>query len=254
MDTNYHPIIRIIEENYEMPQLGRKRRISALLPADYETSKKYYPVLYLHDGQNLFDDQAPYGNWAIDRSLAHLKAQGFRDVIVIAIDHGEKDRLSEYSPFPNERYGEGQGIAYLQFIKKTLKPYVDKKFRVLTDRENTGIGGSSMGGLISLFAGMAQPKVFSKMMVFSPSLWIAPKIFKLATNFQPTIPTQLYLYAGAKESKNHLPNVEKMNEVLTKRNFSSEVFDMNLVINPNGTHSEHFWKEEFSVALKWLYG
>lgn len=252
MDSNFKPIIRIIEEDYEMPQLDRRRRISALLPADYESSDRHYPVLYLHDGQNLFDEYAPYGNWAIDHSLAKLKKEGFKDVIIIAVDHGEKDRISEYSPFPSERFGTGQGLLYLQFLRNTLKPYVDRTFRVLTDAENTGIGGSSMGGLISLFAGFRKPDIFSKLMIFSPSLWIAPRMYQMAANFKPK-GTAIYLYAGAKESKEHLPNINLLKGTLEKREFNEEQFKMNVVIHPEGTHSEHYWKSEFPTALKWLY-
>ena len=150
MNTNYQPTIEIIEEDYEIPQLKRRRRITALLPHDYHESKKKYPVLYLHDGQNLYDEQSPYGNWAIDKSLAELSRSGFGDIIVIAIDHGGEDRINEYLPFNSTEYGKGQGKLYIQFLMETLKPYIDKNYRVLSDGLHTGIGGSSMGGLISL--------------------------------------------------------------------------------------------------------
>ena len=93
------PIVRVIEEKFEIPQLGKKRRITALLPHDYNESEKAYPVLYLQDGQNLFDDNAPFGNWAIDRALALMAEKDMGDIIVIAIDHGEKDRIKEYHAF-----------------------------------------------------------------------------------------------------------------------------------------------------------
>ena len=253
MSTIYNPIIQIIEEEYEMPQLGRSRRISALLPSDYDHNTKRYPVLYLHDGQNLFDESAPYGNWAIDKTLAEMKSKGLGDLIIIAIDHGENDRISEYSPFPNERFGEGQGLLYLRFLLETLKPYVDKNYRTLPDRLNTGIGGSSMGGLISLFAGLARPKTFSKMMVFSPSLWLTNGIFKLASTFDPLPHTKLYIYAGAKESQNHLFNVRWLKQKLKNRAFSRDMLEIKSVINPKGEHSEIYWREAFPKAVEWLF-
>jgi len=155
LTKNYQPIIKIIEEDYEIPQLKRRRRIAALLPYDYYQNEKEYPVLYLHDGQNLFGEESPFGNWAIDQSLAHLASQGSGEVVVIAIDHGGEDRLNEYMPFNTRKYGKGQGKLYIKFLMETLKPYVDDKYRVMTDSEHTGIGGSSMGGLISLFAGLS---------------------------------------------------------------------------------------------------
>jgi predicted alpha/beta superfamily hydrolase len=248
------PIIRIIEEDYEIPQMGKRRRISALLPADYEDTDIEYPVLYLHDGQNLFDENAPYGNWAIDHALRNLFKEGFGNIIIIAIDHGGEERLSEYFPYQNSRIGDGQGKLYLQFLFETLKPYVDKKFRVLHDAQNTGIGGSSMGGLISLYAGMSYPEVFGKMMIFSPSLWIAPPIYQLAARYKPAVPSSLYIYAGEKESQNHIANVMRLQETF-KKNVSPEMSHLrfHLSVNPEGTHSESFWRDEFPHAVKWLY-
>ena len=249
-----NPIIRIIEEDYEIPQMGKRRRISALLPADYEEVETKYPVLYLHDGQNLFDKNAPYGIWEIDESLKRLFEEGFNNMIVIAIDHGGEERLTEYFPYQNKRIGEGQGKLYLKFLFETLKPYVDKKFRVLSDAQNTGIGGSSMGGLISLYAGLSHPKVFGKMMIFSPSLWIAPPIYILASQYKPSVPSSIYIYAGEKESTNHIANVLRlrdtfMNSVELKRSD----WRFHLSVNPEGTHGEAFWRDEFPQAVKWLY-
>ena len=255
MKQTFLPVIRVIEEAYEIPQLGRERRIAALLPHDYEQTDKKYPVLYLNDGQNLFDDNAPFGNWGVDKSLAWMASKGLREVIIIAIDHGHKDRITEYAPFSNRRVGEAEGKLYLRFLLETLKPYVDKHFRVLADAPNTGIGGSSMGGLISLYAGFAFPKVFTKWMVFSPSMWIAPRIYRMAKNFSHVYhPSSLYLYAGAQESKNHLPNVLRLSEILMQTGLTADQFKMELSINPEGTHSEHFWGIEFPKAVQWLYG
>src|SRR6056297_2298305 len=192
--SRYAPIIETIEEEYEIPQLDRKRRISALLPYNYYETKKSYRVLYLNDGQNLFDEHAPFGNWAIDKSLENLASKGLDDLVVIAIDHGGEDRITEYLPYFDPRFGKGQGELYIAFLEETLIPYVNKKYRVLTERENTGIGGSSMGGLISLFAGLNHQSTFGKLMIFSPSLWIAPKIFQQAAHFHPELLTEMYIY------------------------------------------------------------
>jgi len=249
----YAPIIETIEEEYEIPQLGRKRRISALLPYDYHDHQERLSVLYLNDGQNLFDENAPFGNWAIDQSLEELARLGMRNVIVIAIDHGGEDRISEYLPYFDPRFGKGQGELYIQFLEETLIPYVNKNYRTLPDRDHTGIGGSSMGGLISLFAGLNHQDTFSKLMVFSPSLWIAPKIFRQAEHFRPELPSSLYIYAGGKESPNHLPNVHRLKKRLIDGKHQFDHVKMHLSLNPEGTHSEAFWRREFPEALKWLY-
>jgi predicted alpha/beta superfamily hydrolase len=232
--SKYAPIIETIEEEYEIPQLDRKRRISALLPYNYYETKKSYRVLYLNDGQNLFDEFAPFGNWAIDKSLEHLASKGLDDVIVIAIDHGGEE-------------------LYIAFLEETLIPYVNKKYRVLTEREHTGIGGSSMGGIISLFAGLNHQNTFGKLMVFSPSLWIAPKIFQQAEHFHPDLPTEMYIYAGGKESQNHLPNVHRFKKRLLEGKTIFNQIRLHLSLNPEGTHGESFWRDEFPKAVEWLY-
>jgi predicted alpha/beta superfamily hydrolase len=251
--TERYPIIEVIEEAYEIPQLKRKRRISALLPHNYHQTDRHYPVLYLNDGQNLFDDNAPFGNWAIDRSLAEMARQGMEDIIVIAIDHGGEDRIHEYYPYFSFKYGKGQGELYVEFLEKTLIPYVNRKYRTLADRLHTGIGGSSMGGLISLFAGLNHQDTFSRLMVFSPSLWIAPKIFQQADHFHPEKEVHLYIYAGGKESENHLPNVNRFKQRLTEGKSIFSEIHLHLSLNPEGTHSEHYWRQEFPKALKWLF-
>lgn len=249
----FYPIIKIIEEAYEIPQLKRKRRISALLPHDYYETDKRYPVLYLNDGQNLFNERAPFGNWAIDKELEGLSERGHGDIIVITIDHGGEDRIIEYLPYFNPKYGKGEGVLYLRFLQETLMPYVNKTYRTLTGRENTGIGGSSMGGLISLFAGLNYQDSFSKLMVFSPSLWIAPKIFQQAQNFSPELPVHMYVYAGGKESQNHLTNVLRFKETLLSNSKDYHNIDLFMHLNPEGMHSEYFWRREFGKAVEWLY-
>lgn len=222
-----------------------------MLPHDYYEGKKSYPVLYLHDGQNLFDEHSPFGNWAIDKSLEKLAKKGFGDIIVVAVDHGGEDRINEYLPFNSKKYGQGQGKLYIEFLMETLKPYIDKKYQVLAGPEHTGIGGSSMGGLISLYAGLTFPETFSRMMVFSPSLWLSKRIYQIARKFQPVESSHLYLYAGGKESREHLPNVMRFGAELLSN--LGEGLRFKFSHNPDGVHHETNWKEEFPIALKWLY-
>ncbi len=249
----FYPHIEIIEKSYEIPQLNRKRRISALLPYDYYETDKHYKVLYLNDGQNLWDDNAPYGNWNIDDAMRFMASVGQNDVIIIAIDHGGNKRIAEYAPYHTEKFGEAQGNLYIDFLRNTLIPYIEKKFRVLPGRENTGIGGSSMGALISLYAGLKYPEIFSKLLIFSPSLWIAPEMYDEALRFTPSSPVQLYVYAGEHESKNHIANVMKLRQTLKTNKSFAEKIKFKLSINPSGTHNEYYWSKEFPIALKWLY-
>ena len=157
---DYTPTIEIVAEDFLIPQLEKTRKVYALLPYNYHDSDKAYPVLYLQDAQNLFNDFNPYGNWEIDKHLADLAFSGMSDIIVIAIDHGGKERINEYSPYFHRKFGKGQGKHYANFIINSLKPYIDEKYRTLPQREFTGIGGSSMGALISAYIGIVYPSYF----------------------------------------------------------------------------------------------
>jgi len=251
--TNFAPDIRIISEEFEIPQLIKTRRIAALLPHDYEQSEKRYPVLYLQDGQNLFDDYAPFGNWALDKRLAALASEGKGDVIIIAIDHAAEERIAEYTPSQHTKLGIGEGKKYVRFLADTLKPYIDKNFRTLPDRLNTSIGGSSMGGLISIYAGLIYPEVYGKLMIFSPSLWVAPNIHFHAINFYSTYHTQIYIYAGGKEGANMIPNIERFKNAIMRQGGDQSNVQFKLSLDPNGQHNEARWGQEFPAAINWLF-
>lgn len=249
----YLPKIAVISDEFEIPQLIKTRRIAALLPHDYYETDKRYPVLYLQDGQNLFDDHAPFGSWEVDKKLALMQRRGLGDIIVIAIDHAEEERIKEYNPTGHAKLGKGQGREYVRFLAETLKPYVDKQFRTKPDRLNTGIGGSSMGGLISIWAGFMYPEKFSKLMIFSPALWVSPNIHFHAMRFTMTLNSRVYVYAGGAESKNMLPNVERFREALLSQELTEPDLDIELSIDPEGQHTESRWGLEFPKAIEWLY-
>lgn len=251
--TEFEPIIKVIEEAYEIPHLNATRKISALLPHDYYQSDKHYPVLYLQDGQNLFNPSAPFGDWAIDKSLGQLAQEGMSDIIIIAIDHGNQERINEYLPYYHPRFGEGKGNFYIQFMIEKLIPYINSTFRTLPDFHNTGIGGSSMGALISLHAGLSNPGVFGKMMIFSPSLWISKTIFNQTQTFEPLQESRIYLYAGGQESKEHLPNAQKLERIVREQMVKNHNIDFHFSVNEFANHSEMHWREEFPEAVKWLF-
>lgn len=246
------PKVHLISEEFEIPQLNKTRKIWALLPHDYETSTEHYPVLYLQDAQNLFNENAPFGNWQIDKKLAVMSDYGIGKIIIIAIEHAEKERILEYN-FGKTLLGQGEGKKYIRFIADTLKPFVDKNFRTKSGREFTGIGGSSMGGLVSIFSGLIYPEVYGKMMIFSPSLWVIPKIkFSFLDFFEP-MDTKVYLYAGGDESETMIRHVKKFKKRLLKRDSIQDRMKVKLSINMEGKHSETFWSDEFPKAIEWLF-
>jgi predicted alpha/beta superfamily hydrolase len=252
-DPQYYPDIQIVSHHFHLPQLRRKRRISVLLPWDYHSSNKRYPVLYLQDGQNLFENNATFGTWGLDTQLAALAQAGKETFIVVAIDHGGRERIQEFSPYDSQQWGEGLGMDYAQFLAKTLKPHIDTHFKTLPEREHTGIGGSSMGGLISIYAGLLFPEVYSKFMIFSPSLWAAPNVYFEPVRFSPFHETKIYLYAGGKEGPRVLANVEKFKEALESRGYEPSKMNIELSTDPHGKHTESRWGAEFPKAASWLF-
>ncbi|MEB2780603.1 alpha/beta hydrolase-fold protein [Algoriphagus sp. C2-6-M1] len=246
------PEIHLISEEFEIPQLNKTRRVWALLPHDYSTSEEEYPVLYLHDAQNLFNENAEFGNWQIDKKLAVMSDYGIGKIIIVAVEHGESERLQEYN-VGKTILGIGSGKKYIRFITDTLKPFVDKTYRTKPEREFTGIGGSSMGGLVSIFSGLIYPEVFGKLMVFSPSLWVIPKIkLGFLDIFEPQ-DTRLYLYAGGDESETMVKHVTKFRKRLLKRENLKGKMKVHLSINEEGQHNETYWSDEFPKAIEWLF-
>ncbi len=168
--------VRIIDTAFFMPQLNRTRRIWIYLPTDYNQSNKKYGVLYMHDGQNLFDDATSYsGEWGVDEYLDSIFLKGKTQVIVVGIDNGLSKRMSEYNPWEFQNFGKGEGDLYIDFLVQTLKPFIDKNYRTFTGKKNTYIAGSSMGGLISLVAVLKYPAVFGGAGIFSLHFGLHPE-------------------------------------------------------------------------------
>jgi predicted alpha/beta superfamily hydrolase len=249
--TNYLPKVLLISDEFEIPQLNRTRKIWALLPYDYYSSSESYPVMYLQDAQNLFNENAQYGNWEIDKKLAVMAEYKIGKIIIIAIEHAEEDRIKEYN-VGKTVLGKGQGKKYIKFMTETLKPFVDTNFRTKKEREFTGIGGSSMGGLVSIFSGLRYPEVYGKLMIFSPSLWVVPEL-KIKSDLSENSDTKLYLYAGGGESTTMIEHVKNFKKNIIASEFIKDKLKINLSINMEGKHSETYWSDEFPKAIEWLF-
>lgn len=248
---SYLPQVQLISDEFKIPQLNKTRKIWALLPHDYDNSGDRYPVMYLQDAQNLFNESAECGNWGIDKKLAVMSEYKIGKIIIIAIEHAEEDRIKEYN-VGKTILGKGQGKKYIRFMTDTLKPYIDSNFRTKKEREFTGIGGSSMGGLISIFSGLRNPEVYGNLMIFSPSLWVGPEL-KIKTEKTETADTKIYLYAGDDESKKMVEHVKKFQEDLISKEFIKNKSSINISIIGQGMHNETYWSDEFPKALEWLF-
>jgi len=244
--------VTIIDENFNIPQLNRTRRVWVYLPPDYDSNNKSYPVLYMQDGQNLFDANTSYSQeWEVDESLNELFTNGDEGVIVVGIDNGGEKRIDEYSPWLNSQYGGGEGDAYVNFIVETLKPYIDTNFRTKPDRLNTGIMGSSMGALISFYAAMEHQDVFSKAGIFSPSFWFSDQVYDHVETKGKNYDMNIFLLGGGQESAGLLQDMNNM--VTTLYNAGFEESEIKLVTHQEGQHSEWYWRREFPNSYEWLF-
>lgn len=241
--------VKIIDTAFYMPQLDRNRRIWMYLPSDYFTSGKNYPVLYMHDGQNLFDEATSYaGEWGVDEFLDSIFSSGKKEVLVVGIDNGLQKRMTEYNPYSFQQFGKGEGNEYVEFLVKDLKPYIDKRYRTLPDKKNTYIAGSSMGGLISLYAVLKYPGKFGGAGIFSPAFWTASGIDSMVLSHAKSMNSRLFFYAGAKEGKTMLPDMNRIAGEIRKHSVSP----VKEVVDPLATHNEAAWRKYFPQFYEWV--
>lgn len=240
--------VKILNENFDMPQLDRQRRVWLYLPKDYEKSERKYPVIYMHDGQNLFDEYtAGYGEWGVDELMDSMPEK--RQCIIIGIDHGGDNRITEYDPYES-KFGKGRGDDYVEFLVKTLKPYIDRHYRTKTDAQHTAIAGSSMGGLISMYAALKYPEVFGQAGVFSPAFWIAPDIYKYAQEHHLTRSSRFYFVCGDAESDSMVADMQKMTILIRSKGITEA--NSPAVVVKGAQHNEAQWHGDFPAFYMWL--
>lgn len=244
--------VQILTDSFYMPQLNRYRRIWIYLPPDYGQTNYSYPVLYMHDGQNVFDARTSFaGEWRVDETLNELYDKGDSGVIVVAIDHGGSSRMIEYTPWENRQYGGGDGDKYLQFLVNDLKPFIDDNYRTISDRNHTGIMGSSLGGLISTYAALKYGDTFGKIGAFSPAYWINPEIFELVSESEIQGNTRIYQNVGTGEGETYVNQMFAMQDSLLANGIENE--DLWSIEKTDGAHSEWFWAREFEDAYLFLF-
>lgn len=244
--------VMVLDQDFFIPQLNRNRRIWIYLPPDYQNSNKEYPVLYLQDGQNVFDAYTSFsGEWEVDESLNDLFNQGDEGAIVVAIDNGGAERINEYSPWVHPTYGGGQGGLYAEFIVNTLKPYIDENYRTKPERTSTGIAGSSMGALITMYMAIEYQEVFGKVGIFSPAFWFSDQVYQHVNNTGKEEDMRFYLLAGIPEDNGSVvADLQSMYNTLAGAGFSTS--ELNIQTHEDGQHSEWYWAREFPAAYEWL--
>lgn len=257
----------VVTVDFQSRRLNNKRNILVYLPPSYRSSDQHYPVIYMHDGQNLFDPTTSYaGEWGVDETMEQLAKREGIEAIIVGVPNMGRQRIDEYSPFVERRLGGGRGDSYLAFLAYGLKPVIDRDFRTLPDRTHTGIMGSSMGGLISLYGFFRFSEVFGMTGVMSPSLWFGgDDIFNYVTAAD-YVPGRIYLDAGTRElgedlhhglshratsSRRYYSSVRTMKRILIRKGYRPTV-DLLHVEEKWAGHSESSWARRLPNAIRFL--
>jgi predicted alpha/beta superfamily hydrolase len=242
------PPVRHTLRDVWSPQLKNRRDVDVYLPARLRTSRRY-PVVYMQDGQNLSDPSIAFaGTWELEAVLADLVARGIEPIVVGV--HNHPDRLAEYSPFPDRKHGGGRADAYLSFLAHTLKPRIDRRFPTHTGPSHTGIVGSSMGGLLSLYAWLRRPDVFGLAGVVSPALWFGrDRLFEFVES-APLPRGRLYVDVGTDEGSRTLADVRALRALVETKNRGRARFAY--LEDRGGRHEETAWRRRIGGALRFL--
>jgi predicted alpha/beta superfamily hydrolase len=235
----------------ESAALGNQRDLVVWTPPGYSRSERRYPVIYMHDGQNLFDARTSYAEpWRVDLAMTRV-GKPVHEAIVVGIANTGVERINEYSPFVDSRAGGGKGDKYLDWVLHTVKPFIDAQFRTRPDRAHTGMVGASMGGLITLYAYLRDPSVLGFIGVLSPSLWFAGRSIFSTLAESPHASGRIYLDIGAREGKVALDDARRMRDALVEKGYALGR-EVKWVEDPKGRHNEVDWGRRLGDALPFL--
>lgn len=246
------------------PQLGNRRDVLVHLPPSYPDGRRDWPVLYFHDGHNLFDAHASFaGEWRVDETMTALAAEGL-EAIVVGVANRGRERVDEYAPFYQPGVGGGKAPEYLRFLAETVKPLVDREFKTAGDRERTGLVGSSLGGLVSLWALFERPRTFGLVAALSPSVLFARGALNAWLAGQPRVEARIYLDVGTAEGpplggallgrllpRPYVSRVRETRRLLGRMGYR-EGKDLLYVEEKGGRHDEAHWGRRLPGALRFL--
>ncbi len=245
--------------------LNNNRDVIVYLPPVYEAHKeKRYSVLYLHDGQNLFDGATsfiPGQEWRVDETVQSLIAAGkVEPLIIVGIYNTGKDRVDEYTPAPDAKYKiGGKADLYGRMLVEELKPFIDANYRTLSDARHTGLGGSSLGGLVSLYLGLKYPDVFGLLAVVSPSVWWANNyIVKYVEAERKRPPVRIWLDIGTREGSNAeaaqktVVDARLLKEALIRKGWKPGK-DLSYFEADGAEHNERAWAARVESILEFLF-
>jgi predicted alpha/beta superfamily hydrolase len=249
-------------KNFRSRFLPGRRDVTVYLPEAYLTDpSRRFPVFYLHDGQNLIDPRTsfvPGRTWRADEAADALTASHeIEPLILVGIANTGVRRMAEYTPTRDPRRGGGEGARYGRLLVEELKPLVDQSFRTLPDPANTAIGGSSLGGLISLALALDYPTVFAKAAVMSPSIWWNQRaILNRVSGARPKPHLRLWLDIGTAEGLRHLRDADLLHRRLLQRGWHDDpgpAQDLCYARIPGALHDESAWAARFDQVLRFLF-
>jgi predicted alpha/beta superfamily hydrolase len=248
---------------------GNERMIRVLLPAGYgdaANKDRRYPVLYMLDGQNVFDaclSDVSHHEWSVDETVQKLIAEKkIPPLIVVGVDHAGKDRAHEYLPYRDYDYqpdmDEPAGKRFPDFLTNEVMPLVDGQYRTLQGKRNTGIGGSSYGGVATLYALLAKPDTFGYGLIESPSMSVGRGQLVRDTNPLVARPVKVFVAFGGKEDRDPASNEEMIGLIReVESNFHAAGYDatnFRFVVDPDARHTEAAWEKRLPAALTFLFG
>jgi len=245
-------------EKYRSRFLPRTRDLIVYLPPGYEENAySRYPVLYLQDGQNLFDGSTsfiPGMDWHVKDTADQLIGQGaIRPLIIVGIYNTGKWRLGEYTPSRDKKMGGGKADRYGQMLLEEIKPFVESQYRTLSGPANTGLGGSSLGGLLAIYLGLRFPQVFGKLAVLSPSVWWNRGwILNFASRVALPGRPRIWLDVGTKEGGRSAENVRRLCNVLVEKGWH-EGGDLRFEVISGAEHNEAAWAQRVGPFLQFLF-
>jgi predicted alpha/beta superfamily hydrolase len=236
--------------------LSRPRDLVVYLPPCYDDHRdRRYPVLYMHDGQNLFDAGTAFGgqHWRLGQMADMLTVEGrVEPLIIVGVNHTDQGRALEYTPSRDPKLGGGLAKDYGRLLTEELKPFIDARYRTAPEREHTGLGGSSLGGLATVYLGLRHADVFSRLAVLSPSVWWHRHAILRQVSRIGYKPTRIWLDMGTAESKNGIADVRRLRSALLRAGWREDV-DLAYFEIPGGTHSESAWAQRIGDVLQFLY-
>lgn len=245
-------------EKFRSRFLPSDHTILVYRPPGYRDDRtRRYPVLYMHDGQNVFDKvtSATGQEWCLDETAQRLiEAGAIEPLLIVGVYNAGEKRIDEYTPSPDEKKKMGgQADGYARMLVQEIKPFIDRRYRTLRSAPNTGLGGSSLGGLLTMHLGLRFPTVFSRLAVLSPSIWWNERAIISEVNaLQAKLPLRIWLDAGTNEGNDVLSDVRLLKDALLKKGWA-EGQDLAYMEAEGGGHNEQSWAARVENVLRFLF-